>query len=106
MVSRRLRLLNHYLKGRRNGTSAFDALRVIFGPTCSMKARPYIRDIRTDGEFCVVRFRDYEMPLFVPKNLDLRGLYQVVTEQMTGNDWHRYEAFGTNVGRDEIILDC
>ena len=93
------------LRGRTNGAPLGQSLRIIFGPTCGVRAREFIARIET-GDDLKVYFKGIERPLFIPPELPLRMLHQVVTEQFWPHDWHRYEYDGTQLEAADVVLDC
>lgn len=102
----RLLLLKHYLSGRRNGVRAHEIARRLFRLPAKNRAMKKIADCKPDGDYWRVFFYNIESPLYWPKYLDLRELYQVTAEILYPDDWHFYEWKHTRVAIDDVVVDC
>ncbi len=105
-MNRRLRVLAHWLRGRKNGTSALEVARFLFGPTCTRKAGRHIDSISDAGDHLLVRLRQADRPLYWPKEVDLYPLYMVLAETTDVQDWHFYEVDETRVTPQDVVVDC
>jgi FkbM family methyltransferase len=84
----RLRLLQHWLAGRRNGVGLFDLLTVALDPTLGRKARRYIERIH------------------FPARVGRYMLEMLIVEQFHARDWHYYQIEPTRLRPTDIVLDC
>ena len=78
----------------------------ILQPTSKIKAKLKIRKITEDDEYLRIVFKNNRLPLYFPKTIPLRSLYQVIAEAFYPHDWHYYEIEETKVSADDIVLDC
>ncbi|MEK6643462.1 MAG: FkbM family methyltransferase [Planctomycetota bacterium] len=102
----RLRLLHHWLGGRRNGVGFFDLLTVALDPTLGRKARRYIERIDEEPPYWYVQLRGIPRPLYFPIAVGKFMLEMLVVEQFHTRDWHFYQIEPTRLRSDDIVLDC
>jgi len=120
-VKRRLAIVWHWLRGKRNNVGLAELLAKVAGRTCVSKAKRLITKIEDGGDFWIVSLKNLPTALYYPKNLPtqpsdaiklfakrfpLRPLCQVICETMCPDDWHYYEAEGTQVTAEDVVLDC
>jgi FkbM family methyltransferase len=106
LENRRLRLLQHWFAGRRNGVGFWPLVKMVLGPRCGVKARRYIARIGEDAAYRVVHLRGLERPLYFPKSVDPCILDQLVVELFHPVDWHYYQIEPTRLRADDVVLDC
>jgi FkbM family methyltransferase len=102
----RLPLLKFWLSGHRNGVSFLDLLKNIFEPSYEYTAAKMIKKIEQKDGFHVISLEGINHPLYFPGEMDLHGLYGVITELLFPKNWHFYEKMGTEVLGDDIVVDC
>lgn len=105
-VSRRLRILSHWLTGPRNGVSAADLGRFLTAPSCVAKSREYVASASTAHEGTLVKLRSVERTLHWPAGQPMYPLYMVLSETLDDRNWHYYEVPETRVDPDDIVVDC
>ncbi len=102
----RLRLLQHWLAGRRNGVGLFDLLTVALDPTLGRKARRYIERIDEEPPYWRVQLRGIPRPLYFPIAVGRYMLEMLVVEQFHAREWHYYQIEPTRLRPTDIVLDC
>lgn len=105
-MKRRLMILLHWLRGRRNGVTLPELLSFLVRRTCVPRGRDFIDSTEERDGFRIVRIKGIERPLWLPVEFGERQLCQVVTEQSYEDDWHRYEHAGMVVRPDDIVVDA
>jgi FkbM family methyltransferase len=102
----RILLLKHYLSGHRNNVRVHEIARRLFRSSAKKRAMKMIADCKLDSDYWKVSFHNITSPLYWPKHLDLRELYQVTAEIFYPDDWHFYEWKHTRVAIDDVVVDC
>lgn len=102
----RLRLLQHWLAGRRNGVGLVDLLTVALDPTLGRKARRYIERIDEKPPYWRVQLHGIPRPMFFPIVVGRYMLEMLIVEQFHARDWHFYQIEPTCLRPDDIVLDC
>ena len=105
-MNRRMAILLHWLRGRRNGVGGAELLRFLKAPPARVRARRLIEAIDEDTGMYRVHLLGLEEPLVWPKSVDLSWLYVVLAEQGYPGDWHFYEVPETSVRPDDVVADC
>ena len=105
-LSRRLRVLSHWIGGHRNGVSAGDLARFLTGPTCEVNSREYIASQEQASDGSLVTLRGVERPLYWPSGQPMYPLQMVLSETLDARNWHFYEVPETRVAPDDIVADC
>lgn len=91
----------------KNGLSPFSIASFLFGPVSKTKANRFIKKIESEGKYYKIILKDFpKTPLFFPKQIDLKNLYQVMAETFCLNDWHQYLVPKTNINKNDIVVDC
>jgi len=105
-VHPRFNILKFYLTGSTPWVDVEDFLRKMIKPPMSWLGKKKVLKIKSTGQYLEVWLRGLDCPLFWPKYMPQRRLYQVIAEIMYPENWHYYEAFGTFVQGDDVVLDC
>ena len=105
-MHRRIAILGHWLRGRRNGVTGPELVRSLLAPSARSKARRHIETIEDGGAELRVRLVGERDPLYWPKGVDLRWLYMAVAEQGRADEWHYYETPETTVQPGDVAVDC
>jgi FkbM family methyltransferase len=105
-MNRRMAVLLHWLRGRRNGVGSAELLRFLKAPPARVRARRLIEAVDEDAGIYRVHLVGLEQPLIWPKSVDLSWLYVVLAEQGDPSDWHFYEVPETSVRSDDVVVDC
>jgi hypothetical protein len=105
-MNKRLQILKHWLSGKRNGAALTEVLKKVLGPTCLIKARPFIQKIGPAGDFISVRLRGVDRPLFYPAAMPRRSLCQVIEESFVPDNWHYFEIPETRISKNDTVADC
>lgn len=103
---RRLRILAHWLRGRRNGVAPVDLLRFLAAPTRARMARRYIATTRTEGEWLVVRLKAGGDELYYPASLAVEALHESICDILNPEHWHCYEREAVRVQPGDVVADC
>lgn len=103
---RRFLILKHWLCGKKNGVSLIELVKNVFEPTSDIMAKRMIKEVKEDGGYWKVYFRDIKDPLFYPKEMPLHSLYQIVKEEFYPGDWNYYEIEQTRVTGEDVVADC
>ncbi len=106
ILTRRFKLLIHWLAGRRNSVGFFELLRHLLAAISKTKAKPFINKIREEGDYYIIHFKTFVRPLYLPKSIGLDMLYQVTSEIFRTDDWHYYEIPETKISQEDIVVDC
>jgi len=104
-LKRRLLILRHWLAGRKNGVGVAELMRFLFARRCVARARPFIEKTEESGDYRIVHLKGAPGPLYYPGEFDPVSLCQVITEHYC-RDWHNYEAAGTVLATDDVVVDC
>jgi FkbM family methyltransferase len=105
-MNKRVLILKHWLSGKRNGVSFSELVKKVFGPTCSLKARPFIQEIKTSGGLREVHLKGLDSPLYFPSIMPKTSLCQVIEESFYPDNWHYFEIEETRVDSNDIVADC
>ncbi len=108
MLQRRIELLKRLIAKKGNlPVGIFEALYNVFGPASRAKARPFIASIgqSRDG-FVQINFQRFPEPLFLPDNIDINFIYQIVCELFRPQEWHYYEVLETKVTPSDYVMDA
>lgn len=102
----RFRVLFYWLIGKGRGTTVKSLFRNIARPPFKKRAEEYIESIEEDSTDYIIKIKNYNSPLFFPKNIGLDALYHIICEICDKDDWHFYEIPETRVKLDDIVVDC
>lgn len=105
-MNRRLKVFAHWLGGRWHKVSPSELIRFLAAKKVGQRAEPFILNITESDQYLRVWLNGLSHPLYWPKNMDLRFLHQVITELFDPKDWHYYQIPETQVGKEDIVLDC
>lgn len=105
-IKYRLRILLFWLGGKRNNVSLVDLIRYLTRPSYSSLARKRIIAIEQDDNFKIISLRGIPGPLYYPRSFGMQSLFQVIGETLYTSNWHNYEIPGTQVSRDDVVVDC
>ena len=64
------------------------------------------RALKRPTIYLILRFNNFDYPLYYPKEMNLRSLYVVITESLYANNWHYYQIEQTQVGPEDVVIDC
>lgn len=104
-MNRRVGIAKNWVLNKSN-VGFFDMTTKVFSVTCAVRAKKYITKITEEKDFLLVSLKDYDKPLFFPKSMPIRSLYQCISETYNQNDWHYYEVDETKVGMNDTVVDC
>ena len=102
----RIRILRHWLAGRRNGVSAGELLRAVVSTSPNAQAARRVREKEMRHGCRVLDIEGCPSPLYYPEGLSMTGLHHVVHELFFPNNWHYYDLPPMEVGPDDIVVDC
>ncbi len=106
MFLRRINILKYWFFYDKKEVGGKEILWNIFRPVSKVLAGKYIREIKNAGDYYVVYLKNLSQPLFYPRVMNLKALYQVIVESFEPNDWHYYEAKETKAKANDIVVDC
>ncbi len=108
MFRRRLIILSHYLRypERYLYATVGDVLRDVFAPTSAMLAYRQLEHVQVRDEYLVCYLRGLNRPLYWPRSIAKRWLYQVISEAFYARDPHYYEIPETQVRSGDTVVDC
>ncbi len=110
MISfRRLSILKRYLQNPAQYPylSYSEILKHLVSPTSTMVAHQQIRRMEDMGNgYLACHLKDGLRPLYWPKLVKLRWLYQVISEAFWTKNWHYYEISKTMVRPGDVVVDC
>jgi len=98
--------MKRWISGTKNGVPFFELIDFLLSPTYIKKAKDRIKSIKEEGPYLCFNFYDFDYPLYFPKSIDIKHLFQVIAESFYNKDWHFYEALRYKVKKDDIVLDC
>ena len=102
----RLKIVKYWFLGKRNGVSFQELVAYLFQRTCPSRAKSRIQSIEEADKYLILRFNNFDHPLYYPKEMNLRSLYVVITESLYANNWHYYQIEQTQVGPEDVVIDC
>ena len=105
-MNRRLSILLHWLRGRRNGVTTLELVRFLTSPAGRFKGRRLVVSLEETTDTYRVWLAESTEPLTWPKSIDLSWLYMVLAEQYHPTDWHYYEIPETRVVTGDVVVDC
>ncbi len=106
MFLRRINIFKYWFFYDKREIGVKEILWNVFRPRSKRLAGKYIKDMKKVHDFYQVFLKNYNKPLYYPVSMDLKPLYQVIVESCEPNNWHFYEAEGTTVETDDIVVDC
>jgi len=105
MKSARINILKYYFKNLSRETLS-SVLKTVFQIPAKYRLKKYVEKIIVNKGLKYIYFRNIEKPLIVPADLHDLNITQVVLEQFDMHNWHRYDCHGTEVEKDDIVVDC
>ncbi|MFH1427814.1 MAG: FkbM family methyltransferase [Patescibacteria group bacterium] len=113
-INRRLSLARYWLKNNlaleiinnRLPISMAMIIKTCLVIPCQLKAKFKIKKIKSLPNYLVVYFNNFSNPIYYPRNLSKKGLYQVIVESFDSNAWHYYEIDQTKVKSNDVVVDC
>lgn len=108
MFNRRLQLLSRVLERKSSlDIDFFTVLYNIFGPASKFKSRPFLKSISEPKDSLrAVAFHGYEQILYLPADMDVNFIYQIICELFRLDEWHYYETPETAVAPNDYVLDA
>jgi FkbM family methyltransferase len=105
-MNRRVELAKHWLFTNKNNIGLVEILLNIFDATCTYKAKKFIKGIEEEDQYYKVYLEKVDDPLYYPKKMPLKSLFQVISESFYPTQWHYYEIPETRVGKTDVVVDC
>lgn len=108
---KRFRLIRPYLAGwffsPHPRPPAIEVLQFLFQPAKESRARRYLLETGSEGDYVTLRFRGEEGRVFYyPRQCRWIDLCQTIDECCNRRNWHHFLGGGVELEREDVVVDC